>query len=346
MSSSFKRSNLPPTITSSTTEEQGGATSFSSLHRDIIECHILPKLDGTTLASASSSSTSFHHLCSQDYLWFKACNDTWPSTSSPRVKHLISKFINGGPRAFFAQSYPLYYSELTSSNLNHSSLPLELISTVDIKHKKTLIFSKVQETETGTGWFRFSPFRIDLLEPKDVITTHICHPEQDDTCHSLMDDMSLSWIIIDPIQRSAINLSSHKPVSVNRHWLTGEVQLTFVTIHKGPTSGHVQFRVVVMCGGSERGEMQIREVSLEVEDMEGVHMYGKDSLVILQRALEGKRGRGNLREEEGRRKYKEFLEMKERRKEKQLKREEVMDVLGVGFGISIFVVFWWFMLCT
>lgn len=206
------------------------------------------------------------------------------------------------------------------------------------------MFTKVQETETVTGWFRCSPFRIDLLEPKDVVPTPIKHPEGEEACTEMINDMTLSWILIDPIGRRAVNLSSHKPVTVERHWLTGEVQVRYASI-LAVDHGHVQCGIVVRCGGSEGGEMQVREVSLEIEDMDGTHLNGKESLVFLQGALEGKKGTGINRVEEGQRRYKEFVEMKRERRERKLRTEGALDMCCVAFGVSIFVAFCCFLLC-
>ncbi|KAJ8570626.1 hypothetical protein K7X08_037598 [Anisodus acutangulus] len=386
----------PPITT--ITAKQGGATDFFDLHSDIIEANILTRLDGATLASTSCSSTTLHHLSSENYLWSRICHSTFPSTATPRVSHVISSFPDIDHRAFFSQSFSLPLPENTqtqnlesvnlkrilhaiyinllylfcmctyvpsrkqriqlnslrrireegvsiTNTINRLYLPLELISAVDIYYKNDVIFSNVHETETTTSWFQCSPFRIDMIDPKDVISTPIKHPNDDDTCTDVIEDMMLSWILIDPIGRRAINLSSLKPVSVQRHWLTGEVQVRFGSILTVDRKrGHVLCEIVVTCGGSEVGQMQVREVSLEVEDMDGTHLNGRESLVILQRALESKRGNGANRAEIGRKRYKEFLEMRRERKEKKLKREGVLDVLCVVFGISIFVSFWCFFL--
>ncbi|CAA2987589.1 probable F-box At2g36090 [Olea europaea subsp. europaea] len=329
--------------TAATKEEDSTTTSFSSLHPDIIEAHILPRLDGPTLAATSCSSTTLHQLSSQDHLWSKKCHSTWPSTRSPRVCHVISTYPGGGPRNFFAHAFPLLEEDHSSSKLSRSSPsappPSELISAVDIHYKEKLIFSKVQETETVTGWFRCSPFRIDLLEPKDVIPTPIELPDGDDTCTVIFNDMTLSWILIDPIGRLAVNLSSHKPVTVQRHWLTGEVQVSFASI-LAAARGHVQCEIVVTCGVSEEGEMmQMREISLAIEDMDGMHRNGKECLGILQRAMGGKKGKGRNRVEEGQRMYKEYLEMKKERRERKVRTERTLDILCVAFGVSCFVGF-------
>lgn len=349
-SSSFRDSVTPATV--------AAGAEFSLLHPDIIEKHILTRLDGPSLAATSSSSTVLRQLSSQDRLWSQVCESTWPSTATLRVSRVMSEFPNGGPRAFFAHSFPLpaLLQEAAHNGLSNrrgrsttppSPPPTEFISAVDIRYKDKLIFTKVQETETVTGWFRCSPFRIDLLEPKDVVPTPIKHPEGDDTCLALVADMTLSWILIDPRSKQAVNLSSHRPVSVQRHWLTGEVQVRFSSIlsgdQRGTASNLVQCEIVVTCGRSEGGEMQVREVSMEMEDMDGMHLNGKDSLVILQMALEGKKGNAMNREDEGRRRYKKYMEMKRERKERKQRTEGVLDALCVAFGVSTFVAFWFFL---
>ncbi|CAA2957737.1 probable F-box At1g60180 [Olea europaea subsp. europaea] len=338
----------PPATTASMAEEDS-ATSFSSLQTDIIEAHILPRLDGITLAATSCCSNTLRQISSQDHLWSKTCHSTWPSTRSPRVCQIISTYPDGGPSKFFSQAFPLLEEDDHScSNVRPSSPsappPSELISAVDIHYQDKLIFSKVQETETVTGWFRCSPFRIDLLEPKDVVPTPIKHPEGDETCTSIFNSMTLSWILIDPIGRQAVNLSSHKPVTVQRHWLTGEVQMRFASI-LAVDSGHVQCGIVVTCSVSEEGDMmQIREICLEIEDMDGMHINGTGCLGILQRAMEGKKGKGRNRVQEGQRRYKEYLEMKKEIQDRKARTEGTLDTLCMALGVSCFLAFWCFIL--
>lgn len=173
--------------------------------------------------------------------------------------------------------------------------------------------------------------------------------DDDDTCRDLEEDLELSWILIDPIGRRAMNVSSQKPVSVQRHWLSGEVQVRFATIlagdhHRGSSSEFVQCGVVITCGASQGRVVLIKEMSLQVEDMDGIHLNGKESLVILQRAMEGKKGI-KRREEEGRKRFQEFLERKKERKEMKLRIERRLDMLCVAFGVLGFATFWLFVLC-
>nr|CAN83896.1 hypothetical protein VITISV_015276 [Vitis vinifera] len=222
-------STIEPPPTTTTVVQSG----IAALHPDILETHILTRLDGPTLASASCADTKLHALSTQPDLWITICTSTWPSTSTPRLLHLMSSFPDG-PRSFFSSSYPILHRCTNSStNSDPSAPPVRLISAVDIYYNEKPIISKVQETETATEWFRCSPFRIDVLDPKDVVPTSIQHPGDDDTSRKLGENISLSWIVMDTTGRRAANLSSHKAVSVERHWLSGEVQLRFASILGG-----------------------------------------------------------------------------------------------------------------
>ncbi|KAK8593523.1 hypothetical protein V6N13_042907 [Hibiscus sabdariffa] len=325
------------------TVDENNEAPISAIHQDIIETHILTRLDGPTLASASCASTQFHALASQENLWTDICRSTWPSTTSPRVSHVISNFHNGS-RSFFSDAFPLCTEPVNSRDLSKSfHLPSELISAVDIYYKKQLIFSKVVETETVSAWFNCSPFRVDLLDPKEAVSTRIPHPDKDDTCRDLEEDMEVSWIVIDPMGKRAMDVSSKRAVSVQRHWLSGEVQVKFGCVVGGGVIGAgrewVQCGVVVTCGGSATGEMHMREVSLVMEDMDGMYLNGNDSLVILKRALEGKRGKGKSQSQsqsQRKKEVEEFLERKRERKERRSRREGTLDMLCVAFGVFAF----------
>ncbi|XWS59445.1 hypothetical protein CRYUN_Cryun08bG0122400 [Craigia yunnanensis] len=323
-----------------TTIDQNTAAAISTVHPDIIETHILTRLDGPTLASASCASSHLRTLASQQNLWTNICHSTWPSTTSPRLLHVISNFPNGS-RSFFSDTFPLGTEPASFGNSSENpDLPSELISAVDIYYKKELIFSKVVETETVTAWFNCSPFRVDLLDAKEAVSTRIPHSDTEDTCRDLEEDMELSWIVIDPIRKRAINLSSQRPLTVHRHWLSGEVHVKFAAVlpcgESGAATELVQCGVMVTCGGSARGELHVREVSLQVEDMDGMYLNGKDSLVILKRGLEGKRRRGKNREEERKKEFAEFFERKRERKEKKMRREGTLDMICVAFGVLAF----------
>ncbi|OWM79062.1 hypothetical protein CDL15_Pgr003233 [Punica granatum] len=334
---------LPATATADAYEgHTTAATSTGVIHPDIFRFNILTRLDGPTLASASCVSSEFHALSNQGSLWADVCRSTWPSTDEPRLLEVISAFA-GGHRSFFSDSYPIPALN-THKFAKTGAPPHEIISAVDIHHRGKLIFSRVVETETVTGWFRWSPFRIDMLEPKDVVPTLVPYPGTDDECRELGNDLTLSWIMIDPNGQRAMNVSSRHPVSVSRHWLSGEVHARFATVlagERGSSSEFAQCGIVVTCGGTHGGELQVREVSLQVEDLDGMFLNGRDSLVILQRALEGKRRRAAGGVDEGKGMYEEFRRMKMERKEKKLRAEGTLDMLCVAFGIFLIVLFLW-----
>ncbi|XP_057425845.1 probable F-box protein At2g36090 [Lotus japonicus] len=293
------------------------ATTISAVHPDIIHANILTRLDGAALASAVSSCSQFRTLSFHEDLWSNACHSTWPSTSSPRVRQVISTF-SGGSRSFFADSFPTF-STTTATDAAAPDQTPELISAVDIFHRDRLILSKVVETETVTGWFRGSPFRVDMLDSKDVVRT-VC---KDDTCR----DLRVSWIVNDPARKRAVNVSSGEAVCVEEHWLSGEVRSRFATVVTRKRGMAVALcSVVVVTWWRPGGGEEVREVSLQVEDMDGKLLNGRDSLVILMRVLEGERRRGK---KEGfcSWSYREFVNMKKEREEEKVRAERRLDML-------------------
>lgn len=130
-------------------------------------------------------------------------------------------------------------------------------------------------------------------------------------------------------------------MSIQRHWFSGETQVLFATILESDAeSGEsVQCGIVVTCGACEGGRgMHVREVRLQVEDMDGMNLNGKDSLGILQRAMMG--GRKRRREDTSmRERYVAYLKRKMERKEKKMRREGRLDMACLLFGLSVFASF-------
>ncbi|KAK4281695.1 hypothetical protein QN277_013157 [Acacia crassicarpa] len=314
-------------------------TTIAAVPEDIIRTHILTRLHGPALASVATASSQFYALSSDEHLWASVCRSTWPSTSSPFVARVISTFPYAS-RSFLSDSSTALLCTPQNVRPDPDRTPL-LISAVDLHYGQRLLFSEVLETETVSDWFRCSPFRLDLLDPKDVVKTPVQCPKGENA----YGELRLSWIVIDPEGRRAMNLSSEKPVSVKRHWLSGEVQVRFATVlagDKGSASELALCWLVVTCGGTEGGEMQVREVSMEVEDMEGMHLNGRDSLVCMQRAMGGKRGKKNVgeeAEEEARKKYREFMGKKEERREKKVRAEGRLDMMCVALAAVSFAIF-------
>ncbi|GAU16121.1 hypothetical protein TSUD_339920 [Trifolium subterraneum] len=319
-----------------TTDQEGGAATISTIHPDIIQTHILTCLDGPSLASASSTCSQLNKLSSNEHLWNKICNSTWPSTNTTRVRHVISTFSNTS-RSFFSDSFSTVTACSSHHHRHRTNLETtpDILSAVDLFHRKRLILSKVVETETVSGWFRCSPFRIDILDPKDSVETNMEYPRNDEECMNLEEELRMSWIVIDPRGKRAVNVSSVKPVSVHRHWLTGDVNVRFATVLHGGERGSATEVTVCSLLVTLGGEMQVKEVCFQVEDMDGINLNGRDSLGILQRALVG--GRERLRnEKEGKESYEEFVKRKMERKERKLRIERRLDMLCVGLA-TLFV---------
>ncbi|MBA0578807.1 F-box protein At2g27310 [Gossypium raimondii] len=325
---------------------QGGITPISALHPDIFQSHILALLDGPSLASLACVSSQLHALSTHDILWFNICSSTWPSLNHPRLQQIISTFPSGH-RSFFSDSFPFPDLQPLKLDVNSCTLPTELIFAVDVYYQNQIIYSKVEELDTSSSWFLCSPFRVDLLDPKDSASTPVRYlgGSQDEAwLQHLEENLSLSWIVINPTRKKAVNVSSRRAVSVQRHWLTGDVQVRFGTVTagdegRGSSRELVECGVVVTCCGKEGGEMHVREVCMVMEDMEGKGLNGKDSLVILEGVIEqGRRkgGEGN----EGKGKFEEFQERKRERKEENQRKERVLDLVCITVGVVGFVSFW------
>lgn len=92
--------------------------------------------------------------------------------------------------------------------------------------------------------------------------------------------------------------------------------------------------IVVTCS-EKTGCLQ--EVSLTVEDEEGVSVNGKSTLVILTQALEGRRRNRGDEVAMARRKYDEFTNLKRKRKESKASKESFFDFCCSAAGAVLFL---------
>ncbi|MED6169194.1 hypothetical protein PIB30_019307 [Stylosanthes scabra] len=318
---------------------------ITTLHSDIINSHILARLDGPTLASASASSSHLRRLCTQHYLWTTISTSTWPSLTHPLAAQAISTLPNQY-RSIFSDSFPsLHPLPHQNNNQNSSPPPLpspELISAVDIYYKGKPIFSRVHRTETQKGWFLCSPLWIDILEPNETVPTPLKFAKTEDDHDWLThveDNLELSWILIDPKLKLAANLSSRRAVSARRHWLTGEAEVVYAVAVE---EGGAQCLVKVTCCGKSGGEMQVREVSLTMEDLDGRHVMGRESMVILQRAMESSK-RKRVDVGEAKESYDKFCAMKIEKRELRIKREKAMDTIAMLVAFTVFITLFCFL---
>ncbi|KAI3683085.1 hypothetical protein L1987_83585 [Smallanthus sonchifolius] len=140
------------------------------IHEHIIQTHILTRLDGPTLAATGCTTSHLQSLCSDNKLWSDICSDNWPSTAHPLVNQTILNFTSGH-RSFFSDVFPSPSHHLTTTTTATSCPPTTLIiNSVDLRYDDSLLFSKVEFTDTTPSkWFETTPFRVDVLGPKDVV---------------------------------------------------------------------------------------------------------------------------------------------------------------------------------
>ncbi|GFZ13098.1 hypothetical protein Acr_23g0014830 [Actinidia rufa] len=322
---------------SMTTVDQGGDNTISAVHQDILRTHILTRLDGPTLASAGCASAQLHALSTEENLWREICNATWPSTADPLVRHFISAFP-AGHRSFYSDSFlAVDHRHRPPTNRGLPPPPSKLISAVDVHYQKILILSKVHEAGSKPE----SPFRVDLLGPKETVRIPGYLDIRDDLCWpALEENLTISWIVIDPDRTRSLNVSSLRPVWVDRNWLTGDIELFYSTVLAGDKRSElVQFVAVVTCVGSEGGVLHVREVHCHMEDMDGKSLCWEDSLLILQASMDGgKRRKWKIGEE--RERYDEFRGLKRERRERALRRERRVELGCIASSVAIFLCFW------
>ncbi|KAI9122134.1 hypothetical protein K1719_006823 [Acacia pycnantha] len=299
----------PKTGAGTAMDKGGGATAYiSTLHPDIIQTHILSRLDYSTLASAAATCSQLNVLASQEDVWANLCRSTWPSTGSPLVRRVIRNFPHGS-RSFFSDSYTIPWPISTTHGKPHMNLERtpQLISAVDLYYRQQPILSRVVEMETVSEGFRRKPFRVDILEPKEVVPTPIKFTGVSMNCWPLVQELRLSWIVIDASGKRAVNLfNPNTTTSIKEFYRGTELEVWFQS--RMESKGVFCFGWVKFVGENDGGIMQVREARLEL-----LHKNGRESLVILQRALEGKRETKNEWIKRYQRESREIEEMRRKR---------------------------------
>ncbi|KAK9725454.1 hypothetical protein RND81_05G144800 [Saponaria officinalis] len=260
-----------------------------------------------------------------------------------------------------------YYDESKESN---SINPSDFVSLVDIRYKNRPFFSKVlwgiSDSDFLSRWFYNSPFCIDLL--KDVndlesnsesgkftlsgldglpqIQSIDIERKEGILWKELRDGISLSWIIINRKVNQAANVSSWVPLGVQRHWPTNKDFLVrFGSVLPAEDDLHCQAVECIllakfrMFNDAATGfvNIELNQVSMQLEDMEGSHVNGRNSLLVLKNAMSCKRSRN----------YSEALEccnlynkVRSELKEAKLRSESRTDRLCIVTGIGAVLAFW------
>ncbi|PAN06333.1 hypothetical protein PAHAL_1G256200 [Panicum hallii] len=292
------------------------ATTLEDLPADVLAC-ALRRLDGRSLAAASCATAGLRALAADPETWRALCLARWPSLLQARPGLLLGAAVP--PRRLFADAFPFpclpaddNAAPAAAPDLQQQ-LPAELVSAVDVYHGGAPLLSRVVETPASSSWFLTSPFRVDAVEcgspaPAGPSLGRGVSPAE----------LELSWVVVDPRAGRAVNVSSRRPVAVDRHWYTGEALVRYAVV-----LGGCKFEATVTC--SEEA-WSIREISLAAEDADGAAVSGEGTLRLLAAAMAGPRKGGEEQEEAAKRRYEEFLRSKRGRKESKARKEVLVDL--------------------
>ncbi|XP_039008549.1 F-box protein At2g27310-like [Hibiscus syriacus] len=248
--------------------------------------------------------------------------------------------------------------------------PLNFVSVVDIRYKDKTICSKVlwgiPNANGSNSWFHNCPFRIDLLNyeardddsegevtlsvPDGLPPINSMEKERKDgkLWKELRDGLRLSWIVVNRKIKQAANVASWSPLGGQRHWPTDKdfvIRFGSVLPAKDILPCQVvecilimKFRVVCTEGNGVETTLKLTELSMQLEDMEGAHVNGRNSLLILKEALSCRRSKN----------YSEVVEschlyskVQSEFKEEKMRNESRVDRLCILSGIAAFVTFWY-----
>ncbi|KAL7172343.1 hypothetical protein ACSBR2_031938 [Camellia fascicularis] len=337
--------------------------SMSSLSSDLFY-DILRRLDGATLASAACTCAALRSISKEERLWENVCSSMWPSTNREDVKSLISSI--GGFEKFYADCFPLivnkevpefrwndhleYPEEWTEAEYYgdmdefESISPSDFVSIVDIRYKDRTICSKVLWGIPNANGFNVSDGlpRIASMERER---------KDGKLWQDLRNGLRLSWIVVNRKINQAANLSSWSPLGGQRHWPTDKdflIRFGSILPAKDILPCQVvecillmKFRVVHTEGEDVQTSLRLTELSMQLGDMEGAHVNGRNSLLVLKEALSCRRSKN----------YSEALEschlyskVQSELKEEKMRNESRLDRLCILSGIAAFVSFCYYFL--
>jgi len=293
------------------------ATTLEDLPADVLAC-ALRRLDGRSLAAASCATAGLRALAADPETWRALCLARWPSLLQARPGLLLDSAVP--PQRLFADAFP--FPCLPADNAAAAAAPLaeadeapgalqlpaELVSAVDVYHRGAPLLSRVVETHASSSWFLTSPFRVDAVECGSPAPGPGRAPAE----------LELSWVVVDPRAGRAVNVSSRRPVAVDRHWYTGEALVRYAVV-----LGGCKLEATVTCS-EDAGS--IREISLAAEDADGAALSGEGALRLLAAAMAGPRKGGEDPEEAAKRGYEEFVRSKRGRKESKARKEVLVDL--------------------
>lgn len=336
-----------------------------SLNGDLIS-EILGRVDSITLANAGCVSSEFRAIARQENMWEEACLNLWPSTVDTDVKHLISSSL-GGFRNFYANCFPSIAYESSEKDFNCSEMkricddslelhtvPSDFASLVDVWYMDKVVYSKVlwgiPNASDFEDWFCNCPFRIDLIDYWDfenedptngdgfpTVVSVDKEMREDKFWGQVMENFKLSWIVINRRTGEAANLSSWRPLLGQRHSDT-DFLMRFGSIL--PAQNILPYKDVqcilaikIRLSENDHGSMKITELGMQLEDMMGARVNGRNSLLILERALGCRKSKDHHQIFQS---YQRYLTQQSKLREAKVRNEGLLDTLCTLSGIVAF----------
>lgn len=247
--------------------------------------------------------------------------------------------------------------------------PSDFVSIVDIRFKDKTICSKVlwgiPNANGFNGWFSNCPFRVDLLtysardddhagevtlsetDGLPPITSMERERKDGKLWQELRDGIQLSWIVVNRKIKQAANLSSWSPLGGQRHWPTDKdflIRFGSILPAKDILPCQVvecilmmKFRVIHTNGnGGVQTSLKLTELSMQLGDMEGAHVNGRNSLLVLKESLSCRRSKNYS---EALASYHLYSKVQSELKEEKMRNESRLDRLCILSGITAFVTF-------
>lgn len=257
-----------------------------------------------------------------------------------------------------------YYGELEHYE---SISPSDYISIIDVKYNERTILSKVlwgiPDSEGSNRWFYKSPFCIDLVnnsigveqECKVNLTVadglpaiqSIESEKKEGKLWKHLDGIRLSWIIVNRNTKQAANFSSYTPLGIQRHWPTDkDFTLRFGSVLPANDILPCQLVECILVMKFQIFEendtgytsLKLTELSMQLEDIEGAHVNGEKSLMVLKEAMNCRRSKN----------YSDVVEscglyskLRSEIKEEKLRNENRTDTICILSSIAAVITFWY-----
>ncbi|XP_029143292.1 F-box protein At2g27310 isoform X2 [Arachis hypogaea] len=305
--------------------------SIPSLSSDLFY-EILRRLDGATLASAACTCAALCSISKEESLWENVCSSMWPSTNREDVKSLISSV--GGFRKFYADSFPLIVNK-DVMEFHHNNY---------FEYPDDWTEAEYYDSEGNND----GAVNLSISDGLPAITSMEREKKDGKLWKELSNGLRLSWIVVNRKIKQAANLSSWFPLGGQRHWPTdNDFVVRFGSILPAEEILPCQvvecilimkFRVVHTESEGIQTSLKLTELSMQLEDMEGAHVNGRNSLHILKKALSCQRSKN----------YGDALEschmyskVQNELKKEKMRNENRLDRLCILSGIAAFMTFWY-----